>query len=246
MREEEAIFTGDGRQRRLGIFPGVQNYDLEYSQSHIEPVKQKTAEGHAVRAMYMCSAMADLAVECEDTEMLEACKRLWDSTVNHRMYLTGGIGSSGFGRGLPRITIAEYHELFGDLCFHRTDDVRTEDECSHRRGGLLRYRGTGIVQYSVGGHQQSGRQILYVNPLEVVPEFCTEHTYMDREGCQTEMVLRGMLSAECGEDVSVSWTIHLRTGRKCGMYPPVHFLHCKGSPGKWNRGDRHGIHTVAG
>ena len=46
--------------------------------------------------MYMCSAMADMAVECEDTEMLEACKRLWDSTVNHRMYLTGGIGSSGF------------------------------------------------------------------------------------------------------------------------------------------------------
>ena len=50
------------------FFPEFKNYDLEYSQSHIEPVKQKTAEGHAVRAMYMCSAMADLAVECEDTE----------------------------------------------------------------------------------------------------------------------------------------------------------------------------------
>ena len=45
------------------FFPEFKNYDLEYSQSHIEPVKQKTAEGHAVRAMYMCSAMADLAVE---------------------------------------------------------------------------------------------------------------------------------------------------------------------------------------
>ena len=43
------------------IFPELRSYDPSYSQSHVRPVEQKTMEGHAVRAMYQCSAMADLA-----------------------------------------------------------------------------------------------------------------------------------------------------------------------------------------
>ena len=58
--------------------------------------EQKTAEGHAVRAVYMYSAMADVAEEYQDKELMEACVALWENITQKRMYITGGIGSSGF------------------------------------------------------------------------------------------------------------------------------------------------------
>lgn len=54
-----------------------------------------TAEGHAVRAVYMYSAMADVSAKNDDEELFEACKNLWNNIVEKRMYITGGIGSSG-------------------------------------------------------------------------------------------------------------------------------------------------------
>ena len=77
------------------IFPEFAGYDTKYSQSHLPVREQKTAEGHAVRAVYMYTAMADLACECGDESLLEACRTLWDDMVYKRMYITGSIGSSG-------------------------------------------------------------------------------------------------------------------------------------------------------
>ena len=57
--------------------------------------EQKTAEGQAVRAVYLYSAMADLAYEYQDKSLLDACETLWNNMVTKRMYITGGIGSSG-------------------------------------------------------------------------------------------------------------------------------------------------------
>jgi DUF1680 family protein len=71
--------------------------NLEYFQAHKPVTEQEDATGHAVRAMYLYSAMADLARETGDEGMLRACRRLWDSTVNRRMYVTGGIGSARDG-----------------------------------------------------------------------------------------------------------------------------------------------------
>lgn len=82
----------DGHKR---IFPEFADYDTKYSQSHIPVRDQKTAEGHAVRAVYMYCAMADLAYEYQDDSLMEACETLWNNMVSKRMYITGGIGSSG-------------------------------------------------------------------------------------------------------------------------------------------------------
>ena len=56
--------------------------DLHYWQSHQRPVDQKTAEGHSVRALYMFTAMADLARINNDNEMLQTCKTLWRNIVD--------------------------------------------------------------------------------------------------------------------------------------------------------------------
>lgn len=59
------------------------------------PVReQQSASGHAVRQMYLCSGMAELGAIDGDDTLLESCERIFDSIVNKKMYLTGGIGSS--------------------------------------------------------------------------------------------------------------------------------------------------------
>ena len=73
----------------------------EYDQSHLPPGQQYEAVGHAVRAMYFYSGMADIAAETQDRDYQGAVISLWDNMVNKKYYLTGGIGSGetseGFG-----------------------------------------------------------------------------------------------------------------------------------------------------
>ncbi|MGA8672333.1 MAG: beta-L-arabinofuranosidase domain-containing protein [Terracidiphilus sp.] len=73
----------------------------EYDQSHLPPGQQYEAVGHAVRAMYFYSGMADIAAETQDRDYQSAVISLWDNMVNKKYYLTGGIGSGetseGFG-----------------------------------------------------------------------------------------------------------------------------------------------------
>ena len=90
---------GDGYSR---IFPEFAGYDTKYSQSHLPVREQRTAEGHAVRAVYMYCAMADLAGLYQDEGLMRACRTLWEDMVRRRMYITGSIGSSGI---LERFTM---------------------------------------------------------------------------------------------------------------------------------------------
>jgi hypothetical protein len=73
----------------------------EYDQTHLPVQEQYEAVGHAVRAMYSYSAMADVAAETRDPDYQSAVLSLWDNLVNKKYYLTGGIGSGetaeGFG-----------------------------------------------------------------------------------------------------------------------------------------------------
>lgn len=73
----------------------------EYDQSHVPAQQQYEAVGHAVRAAYCYSGMADVAAETGDTDYQSAVMSLWDNMVNRKYYVTGGIGSGetseGFG-----------------------------------------------------------------------------------------------------------------------------------------------------
>ena len=68
-----------------------------------KPVREMTdAYGHAVRAVYLYSGMADVAGETGDTELLAACERIFENIRTRRMYVTGGIGSSFKGETFTR------------------------------------------------------------------------------------------------------------------------------------------------
>ena len=71
----------------------------EYNQSHMPVRQQDRVVGHAVRAMYLYCAMADLAAEKQDESLLEACRRLWADLTGKRLYVTGGLGPSASNEG---------------------------------------------------------------------------------------------------------------------------------------------------
>lgn len=159
------------------IFPEFVDYTPEYSQSHLPVREQTTAEGHAVRAVYLYCAMADLAEAYQDEGLLNACKTLWNNIVEKRMYLTGGIGSSGY---LERFTV-DY-----DL----PNEYNYSESCASiglALFGLRMAQITGESQYMdvaeralyntvLAGIALDGKSFFYVNPLEVWPSACMEGT----------------------------------------------------------------------
>ena len=96
----------------------------EYDQSHLPVVEQYEVVGHAVRAMYLDSGMADVAVETHDLEYHSAVKSLWDNLVNKKLYVTGGVGSGdtseGFGvnYALSNQAYCEACSSCGEIFFH--------------------------------------------------------------------------------------------------------------------------------
>lgn len=68
-----------------------------YNQAHKKPVDQTDADGHAVRANYMFSAMADMAAITGDPAYLKAVDTIWRNVVEKKLYITGGVGATGAG-----------------------------------------------------------------------------------------------------------------------------------------------------
>ena len=177
---ENYFFQEEKKEKYQQIFPEFAGYVPEYSQSHLPVREQKTAEGHAVRAVYLYSAMADLAYEYQDETLLDACKTLWNNMTEKRMYITGGIGSSGL---LERFTTdydlpndRNYSEscasiglaMFGNRMAQITKDAKYADIVEKA-----------LYNTVLAGIAMDGKSFFYVNPLEVWPDNCIERTSME-------------------------------------------------------------------
>lgn len=68
-----------------------------YSQAHRLVTEQDEAVGHAVRAGYMYTGMADVAALTGDTAYLRAIDRIWENIVGKKYYITGGVGATSNG-----------------------------------------------------------------------------------------------------------------------------------------------------
>ena len=69
---------------------GVLSYD--YAQQHNPVREQRVAVGHAVRATYLYSGMADIVAMTGDTTLLPALDAIWHDIVDKKMHITGGLG----------------------------------------------------------------------------------------------------------------------------------------------------------
>ena len=173
--------TGEERYLKLSEFfinqrgtlleDGVADWSEHmYCQAHMPVRKQRTAEGHAVRAVYLYCAMADLALKTGDKSLKKACEELFDNIAEKRMYITGGIGSSHEGEAftvdydLPNET--SYTEscaalglaLFANRMLALDPDSKYAD----------------VVERAVyNGFMSSisldGKSYYYTNPLEIIP-----------------------------------------------------------------------------
>lgn len=74
----------------------------EYSQAHKPVVEQEEAVGHAVRAAYMYSGMADVAALTGDSAYIRAIDKIWENIVGKKYYITGGIGATSQGEAFGK------------------------------------------------------------------------------------------------------------------------------------------------
>ncbi len=183
------LFRVTGNQRYLNLAKNFvdqrgqePNYFLEKQsdsrewlinlQAHKPVREQDKAEGHAVRAVYLYSAMADIAAETGDRRLLDACNKIWDNLTSKRMYVTGGIGSTKSGESftvdydLPNDSA--YAEtcadiglvMFASRMFNLTGNGKFMDVLERALyNGLL------------AGISLEGDKFFYANPLEVTGHF---------------------------------------------------------------------------
>ena len=138
----------------------------EYCQAHVPIRQQEKVVGHAVRAMYLLSGVADLAHEFNDPTLLETCDRLWDNLINKRMYLTGGIGPSRHNEGFT-----QDYDLPDESAYAETCATIGLILWNHR---LLQFNGDrkfadvierGLYNGFLSGVSLDGTHFLYENPL---------------------------------------------------------------------------------
>ena len=173
IRGTDDDFFGEQRKTDPGSRPligGMDHIPRKYFQAHRPPVKQDTAEGHAVRLVYLCTAMADTAASSGDQDMLNACRKIWRNIVDRRMYITGGIGSTVHGEAftfdydLPNDTM--YCETCASvgLIFFAAQMLRSENAGEY--GDVME---RALYNTVLAGTALDGKHFFYVNPLEVNP-----------------------------------------------------------------------------
>ena len=138
----------------------------EYDQSHLPVTQQYEAVGHAVRAMYNYSGMADVAVETHDPDYQSAVKSLWDNMVNKKYYVTGGVGSGetaeGFGPNysLRNRAYCESCSSCGEIFFQWKMNLAYHDA---KYADL--YEQT-MYNALLGSTDLAGKNFYYTNPLD--------------------------------------------------------------------------------
>lgn len=161
------------------IFPEFSDYDDLYAQTHTEAAKQTEAVGHSVRAMYYYTAMADLAMVHRGGDFEKACQTLWENTTKKRMYITGGIGSSGH---LERFTTD--YDLPNDRMYCESCAsvglMMFGKRMAALTGNASYYEEVERALYNtvLAGISLQGDKYFYVNPLEVWPANCLTSTSM--------------------------------------------------------------------
>ena len=139
----------------------------EYSQDHKPILQQDEIVGHAVRAGYLYSGVADVAALTHDTAYFHALTRIWDNMAGRKLYITGGIGSRAQGEGFGPDYELNNHTAYCETCasianvywnyrmFLATGEAKYMDV-------LERALYNGVIS----GVSLSGDKFFYDNPLE--------------------------------------------------------------------------------
>lgn len=167
-------YTGEEKHLELAKFflDKRGNNDKEqpdlYTQAHLPVRAQKEAAGHAVRALYLYTAMAMAAKTANDKELWEACLALFDDITNSKMSITGGVGAKRQGEAfsysydLPNMTT--YNETCASIALAMFAAAMNENDPDGRYADVVER-----VYYNgfISGLSLSGDHFFYTNPTEI-------------------------------------------------------------------------------
>lgn len=169
--------TGDEKYLKLAkYFLDIRGREVEnvkysqkkdaYFQSHIPVVDQDEAVGHAVRAIYMYCAMADVAAMTGDKAYMEAIDRIWENVVDKKLYITGGVGARHNGE-----SFGEDYELPNKTAYNETCAAIANCMWNYR---MFLLKGDGkyfdvlertLYNGLLSGISLDGNEFFYPNPL---------------------------------------------------------------------------------
>ncbi|MCR5208231.1 MAG: glycoside hydrolase family 127 protein, partial [Eubacterium sp.] len=145
--------------------------DYRYQQAHIQPRLQREATGHAVRAVYLYSGMADVAKYTDDDGLYDACRALAENIITKQMYITGGIGSSSDGEAFTF-----NYDLKNDLAYCETCASIGFIFFARRmleiepNAAVAAAAERALYNTVLSGMSEDGKRFFYVNPLAALPE----------------------------------------------------------------------------
>ncbi len=148
-------------------FLDIRGKGTDYSQDHKKVTEQTEAVGHAVRAMYMYSGMADIAAITGDKAYLNAIDLIWKDIIDYKFYITGGIGAAGghegFGPKYDLPNMSAYNETCASI-----GEVYWNHRLFLLHGDARYYDVLERVLYNglISGVSLSGDRFFYPNPLE--------------------------------------------------------------------------------
>jgi len=149
-----------------------------YWQDHVPVVAQKEAVGHAVRAGYLYSAMADVAALTNDVQMLQAVDSIWENVVQKKIYVQGGIGAVGDGE-----RFGQNYELPNRTAYNETCAAIANIYWNHRMfllHGDAKYIDVlekTLYNGMISGVGMDGNSFFYTNAMEITRSF--KHSDME-------------------------------------------------------------------
>lgn len=174
--------TGEQKYLRLARFfldvrgPG----EDPYNQRHLRVTNQTEAVGHAVRANYMYSGMADVAALTGDSAYFSAITKIWNNVVEKKMHLTGGVGARAAGEAygddyeLPNKCYNESCAAIAFLMWNHRMFLLTGD------GKYMDVFERTLYNGFPSGVSLSGDRFFYPNPLVYDGHSVNNHGYAGR------------------------------------------------------------------
>lgn len=165
------FFEEETKKNQNEFFWKDSSFQYAYYQAG-KPVREQTeAIGHAVRAVYLYSGMADVARETEDESLKQACHTLWKDVTERQMYITGAIGSSEYGESFTFDYDLPNEEVYGETCasiglvFFAMRMLQMDTN-----GAYADVMERALYNGVISGIALDGTRFFYVNPLAVNPK----------------------------------------------------------------------------
>lgn len=186
----ECKYFLDTRGHRSGFDPNSDNLRVngKYWQNHAKAVDQREAVGHAVRALYFYSGMADWVRFSGDQEYQTAIDAIWDNIESKKLYITGGLGArhtdEAFGENYELPNGSAYCETCASIanCFFNLRMFRL-----HADGKYIDALERSLYNNVLDGLSVNGDSFYYVNPLEATTRGNDRNAWYGTSCCPTNL-----------------------------------------------------------